>query len=118
MEIHKSGVIHGDLDARNVAISYDGDISVLDFGQSECGHVCDGEHCDELLELCQALGIGFPGSVDESTDTPGETVSHPGWRMNNMMTLKYLPTPDPGTFALIYATIHKVLNWFVNLIYQ
>ncbi|KAG1793369.1 kinase-like domain-containing protein, partial [Suillus plorans] len=55
--IHRLGVIHNDLAASNIAIS-DSTAIILDFGQSEIGHVCPGaDLCPELIEGAAALGI-------------------------------------------------------------
>ena len=42
---HQRGVIHGDFAERNV-LEKDGDIRLIDFDQSICGHEC---HCDSLI---------------------------------------------------------------------
>ncbi|KAG1771580.1 hypothetical protein EV702DRAFT_1201895 [Suillus placidus] len=57
MAIHRLGVIHNDLAASNIAIS-DSTAIILDFGQSETGHVCPGaDLCPELVEGAAALGV-------------------------------------------------------------
>lgn len=57
MAIHRLGVVHNDLSASNIAIS-DSTAIILDFSQSEIGHVCPGaDRCPELVEGAAALGV-------------------------------------------------------------
>ncbi|KAG2353373.1 hypothetical protein BDR07DRAFT_1309661 [Suillus spraguei] len=57
MAIHRLGVVHNDLSASNIAIS-DSTAIILDFSQSEIGHVCPGaDRCPELVESAAALGV-------------------------------------------------------------
>ena len=49
--LHKYGVLHNDLEPRNVVVS-GGRLTVIDFGLAEVGHQCSGpSRCISLLEL-------------------------------------------------------------------
>ncbi len=49
IELHSLGVLHGDLEPRNVALTAEG-FKFFDFGQSEMHH-CQRDECYELRDL-------------------------------------------------------------------
>ncbi|KAF7355579.1 Kinase-like protein [Mycena sanguinolenta] len=57
MEMHSAGVIHGDLEPRNVVEDSDRDLKIIDFHVAKMNHRCRGEMCTELKELRNALGL-------------------------------------------------------------
>ncbi|KAK7031714.1 hypothetical protein R3P38DRAFT_2925310 [Favolaschia claudopus] len=59
LQVHASGIIHGDLECRNFTRDTDGHIRVIDFGHSTVGHVCDNA-CSELLDLRHDLSLDDP----------------------------------------------------------
>jgi tRNA A-37 threonylcarbamoyl transferase component Bud32 len=48
--LHERGVIHNDLEPRNVVIA-GGQLRVIDLGLSELGHSCSGTSCLSLPNL-------------------------------------------------------------------
>jgi tRNA A-37 threonylcarbamoyl transferase component Bud32 len=58
VELHASGVLHGDLYPRNFVREPDTDrIYAVDFGHSIVGHHCAQEKCEELRDLRQRLEL-------------------------------------------------------------
>ncbi|KAJ7506673.1 hypothetical protein B0H11DRAFT_239431 [Mycena galericulata] len=54
--IHEAGVLHGDVEPRNIArASGGGPLRVIDFGSASMGHGCPGRGCRELRGLREAL---------------------------------------------------------------
>ncbi|KAK7006120.1 hypothetical protein R3P38DRAFT_2793888 [Favolaschia claudopus] len=56
-EIHRAGILHGDLAPRNVLRGSDGTLNLIDFGFSSLDHRCPGSTCAELLALAQSLHL-------------------------------------------------------------
>ncbi|KAK0214300.1 hypothetical protein IW262DRAFT_266938 [Armillaria fumosa] len=52
-KLHSLGVMHGDLEPRNVARTREGTFKFFDFGQSEM-HRCRKGRCEEVRELLDA----------------------------------------------------------------
>jgi tRNA A-37 threonylcarbamoyl transferase component Bud32 len=53
--LHQHGVLHNDMEPRNVAISR-GDLKLIDFGMSELGHRCnEPNYCLSLLQMQNAI---------------------------------------------------------------
>jgi tRNA A-37 threonylcarbamoyl transferase component Bud32 len=51
MDVHTWGVIHNDLQPRNVVVS-GRKVTLIDFGLADTGHNCEGlESCPELLDM-------------------------------------------------------------------
>jgi serine/threonine protein kinase len=60
--IHKMGVIHADLEPRNVVMDEIGNLRVIDFEMSSMDHRCSLP-CDELLGL--GMGMGMEPAAEE-----------------------------------------------------
>jgi tRNA A-37 threonylcarbamoyl transferase component Bud32 len=55
LAVHQHGVIHNDMEPRNVVVS-DAKVKIIDFGLAEEGHVCDGlQRCPGLLDLQEKI---------------------------------------------------------------
>ncbi|KAJ6515571.1 hypothetical protein C8R45DRAFT_956947 [Mycena sanguinolenta] len=58
LEMHSAGVVHGDLEPRNVVEDSEGELKVIDFHVAGMNHRCRGEEtCTELKKLKNALGL-------------------------------------------------------------
>ena len=55
--IHKLHVSHNDLEKRNVVISSDKSLRIIDFGRSDHNHVCTISGYCELRALANSLGV-------------------------------------------------------------
>ena len=55
--IHKLHVSHNDLEERNIVISSDKSLRIIDFERSDCNHVCTISNCRELSTLANSLGV-------------------------------------------------------------
>ncbi|KAJ3923473.1 hypothetical protein F5877DRAFT_74335 [Lentinula edodes] len=54
--LHALGVQHNDLAPRNVLVNKEGDLTIIDFHQSELGHRCKGSRrCSELKDFAEQL---------------------------------------------------------------
>ena len=57
--MHRAGVLHGDLAARNVVMRPEHPPVIIDFSHSQVGHSCLGEAlCNELIEARKLLALG------------------------------------------------------------
>jgi len=56
IDLHACGVIHNDLQPRNVVVS-GRKVTLIDFGLANADHNCEGlESCRELLDMEEAVG--------------------------------------------------------------
>jgi len=53
--IHQCGILHDDLEPRNVVVSALGNVTVIDFELSDQSHSCKGMECGELVGLRSVL---------------------------------------------------------------
>ncbi|KAJ7089833.1 hypothetical protein B0H15DRAFT_273538 [Mycena belliarum] len=57
-QMHTVGIVHNDLEPRNIVESAEGELRIIDFDSADMGHSCSGkEECEELLEFKKALGL-------------------------------------------------------------
>ncbi|KAJ7837211.1 hypothetical protein B0H14DRAFT_3703108 [Mycena olivaceomarginata] len=58
-KIHAAGVVHGDLETRNIVRDEDGDFYIIDFGHSLVDHQCEPQTpwCSELRSLWDDLDL-------------------------------------------------------------
>ncbi|KAJ7089826.1 hypothetical protein B0H15DRAFT_273297 [Mycena belliarum] len=57
-QMHIFGIVHNDLEPRNIVRSAEGELRIIDFGHANMGHSCDGrEECEELLGFKKALEL-------------------------------------------------------------
>lgn len=61
--LHKAGVLHNDLEPRNVVLSRHLGPRVIDFDNATMDHTCGGISCKELSELSRCLGLDL-GELD------------------------------------------------------
>lgn len=57
MHLHQSGVLHNDIEPRNVTLSETSGPLVIDFDEASFNHVCLGASCKELRRLAEALQL-------------------------------------------------------------
>ncbi|KAF7330690.1 RIO-like kinase [Mycena sanguinolenta] len=57
ISIHQAGVLHNDLEPRNVVISPSLGPTIIDFDNASLDHRCEGPSCPELREFAGELGI-------------------------------------------------------------
>ncbi|KAJ7712221.1 hypothetical protein B0H16DRAFT_1744432 [Mycena metata] len=57
VRLHQSGVLHNDVEPRNVTRSETSGPFVIDFDEASFHHVCMGPSCKELLRLAQVLQL-------------------------------------------------------------
>ncbi|KAJ7620608.1 hypothetical protein DFH06DRAFT_1306157 [Mycena polygramma] len=55
--LHGCGVIHNDLELRNIVKAPSGAVRIIDFAYSASGHECAGEACSELFHFSRLLGL-------------------------------------------------------------
>ncbi|KAJ7026399.1 hypothetical protein C8F04DRAFT_901864, partial [Mycena alexandri] len=57
VRLHQSGVLHNDIESRNVTRSVTSGPLVIDFDEASLNHVCSGASCKELRRLAEALQL-------------------------------------------------------------
>ncbi|KAJ7468472.1 hypothetical protein FB451DRAFT_373959, partial [Mycena latifolia] len=57
--IHGSGIVHHDLEPRNLVVSSSGEVRVIDFAFARAGHVCQQISCTELESFQKLLGLDY-----------------------------------------------------------
>lgn len=71
VRLHQSGVVHNDIEPRNVTHSEKTGPLIIDFDEASCDHVCTGESCKELCRVAQLLqldaGKSDPDSISALT---------------------------------------------------
>ncbi|KAJ7780312.1 hypothetical protein DFH07DRAFT_794577 [Mycena maculata] len=56
--MHAVGVVHNDLEPRNIVQDLEGELRIIDFHVADMGHRCAGkEKCEELLAFSRALKL-------------------------------------------------------------
>ncbi|KAJ7668138.1 hypothetical protein B0H17DRAFT_224909 [Mycena rosella] len=65
--VHDAGVLHGDVEPRNIVRGARGAMSVIDFGHARMGHVCPGNGCEEPVHLRGCLDIASISSLTHVT---------------------------------------------------
>jgi serine/threonine protein kinase len=61
--LHEAGVLHNDLEPRNVVISERSGPRIIDFDNATLNHTCGGISCEELAELARNLSLDL-GELD------------------------------------------------------
>lgn len=57
VRLHQSGVVHNDIEPRNVTQSETMGPLIIDFDEASFDHVCTGESCKELCRVAQVLQL-------------------------------------------------------------
>ncbi|KAJ7452023.1 hypothetical protein FB451DRAFT_1283448 [Mycena latifolia] len=57
VRLHQAGVLHNDLEPRNVVLSERSGPRIIDFDNATLDHTCAGLSCKELCELAHCLGL-------------------------------------------------------------
>ncbi|KAF8152008.1 hypothetical protein K438DRAFT_1987960 [Mycena galopus ATCC 62051] len=57
VHLHQCGVIHNDIEPRNVTLSETSGSLIIDFDEASFDHVCTGASCKELCQVAQVLRL-------------------------------------------------------------
>ncbi|KAJ7730299.1 hypothetical protein B0H16DRAFT_220357 [Mycena metata] len=63
VRLHQAGVLHNDLEPRNIVLSKRLGPRIIDFDNATFDHACRGLSCKELSELSRRLGLDL-GELD------------------------------------------------------
>ncbi|KAJ7711836.1 hypothetical protein B0H16DRAFT_1479986 [Mycena metata] len=61
VRLHRAGVLHNDLERRNIVLSKRLGPRIIDFDNATFDHACRGLSCKELSELSRRLGLDLGG---------------------------------------------------------
>ncbi|KAF7372396.1 RIO-like kinase [Mycena venus] len=66
VRLHEAGVLHNDLEPRNVVISKRSGPRIIDFDNATLNHTCGGISCEELAELAHHLSLDLGAELSRA----------------------------------------------------
>ncbi|KAF7294889.1 hypothetical protein MIND_01026800 [Mycena indigotica] len=81
-QLHQAGVVHNDLEPRNVVLCARYGPRIIDFDNSSMNHTCPGGSCQELCLLARSLGLDLETELSKIRGKPQSL-----WQMAFLFTL-------------------------------
>ncbi|KAJ7811496.1 hypothetical protein B0H13DRAFT_2685179 [Mycena leptocephala] len=66
VRLHQAGVLHNDLEPRNIVLSERSGPRIIDFDNATLDHTCAGLSCKELYELAHCLGLDLGAELSRA----------------------------------------------------
>ncbi|KAJ7208130.1 hypothetical protein C8J57DRAFT_1734075 [Mycena rebaudengoi] len=66
VRLHQAGVVHNDLEPRNIVFSERSGPRIIDFDNATLGHTCTGLSCKELCDISHRLGLDLGAELSRT----------------------------------------------------